>query len=137
MEVWETPRTPPQDRASALSRSEEQCGVKLPDHCVSIGWAGPLLQAGRQNPEQQLPPRHLLASSLLQGLTEKSSAHPLHPSTDSKMSCTHPRQSLLTLERARHPASHSPTLDQSESGVPWRKTENSIFQSGCCEFGLL
>lgn len=55
MEIWGAPpQGPQQDKASTLSNTEEWCGLRLPDYCVSKGWARPLLQPGRQNPEWQL-----------------------------------------------------------------------------------
>lgn len=112
------PQDPQQDRASALSRTEERCGLRLPDHCVSVGWARPLLQAGRQNPEWQLPPETRWLPAYFRDCRRR--AHSPYPSSDSKMACTHPSQGRLTLERTRCPAVCIPTLNQSESGVPWR-----------------
>lgn len=124
-----------QDRASALSRTEERCRLRLPDHCVSVGWARPLLQAGRQNPKWQLPPDTPWLPVYFRDYQRRTQSP--YPSTDSKMSCTHPSQGGLTLERARFPSDHIPTLNQLESGVPWRKPRIVFSRTGAVTLGPL
>lgn len=93
MEVRGAPPCPQQNKASTLSRTEGWCRLRLPGHCVSKGCARPLLQAGRQSPEQRLSrmPRGFLCSS----------APSPHPRIGTKMSRTLSSQGCLTLERTR------------------------------------
>lgn len=67
------PQDSQQDRASALSWTEERCVLRLPDHCVSVGWAQAPAPGWASESRIAVAPRHPLASSLFQGLSEKNS----------------------------------------------------------------
>lgn len=125
--MWGTPQGPQQDKTSTLSRTEEWCGLRLPDHCVSKGWAKPYSRLGVRIQNNSCPKRPL-ASQLLQG--------PSRGELNSKMSCPLSNQGCLTLERTGLPSSHIPTLNQIIQWGALEETENGISQSGCCEAGL-
>lgn len=95
-----------------------------------------LLQAGCQNPKQQLSQTSLGFPVASGPPAEESSAHPPHPGINSKMSCPLSNQGCLTLERTGLPASHIPTLNQIIQWGALEETENGISQSGCYEAGL-